>query len=187
MMSQLHPLEFESSDPTCTFSSCWILLFIFRHRFITIRKYHRHILYLYRWIGFYNSLEVMPDFVQFCFCAPFLWHICLNWNSSHGLTRNALKKNSFITISTDESGHLLHHALCAWALRGSIWGLLWPKIRPLWPWQGLVPLCHYAELHLVSVCSQGQKQYAVNCTTASSSWYAACKRDVIAYRFTPRL
>lgn len=39
-------------------------------------------------------------------------------------------------------------------------------------------------LHQVSVCSQGQKQYAVNCTTASSGWYAACKRDVIGYRFT---
>lgn len=39
-------------------------------------------------------------------------------------------------------------------------------------------------LHQVSVCSQGQKQYAVNCTMASSGWYAACKRDVIGYRFT---
>lgn len=39
-------------------------------------------------------------------------------------------------------------------------------------------------LHQASVCSRGQKQYAVNCATASSGWYAACKRDVIGYRFT---
>lgn len=36
--------------------------------------------------------------------------------------------------------------MCFWALLGSIWVLLWPEIRPLWPWQGLVLLCHDASI-----------------------------------------
>lgn len=36
--------------------------------------------------------------------------------------------------------------MCFWGLLGSIWALLWPEIRPLWPWQGLVLLCHDASI-----------------------------------------
>lgn len=44
----------------------------------------------------------------------------------------------------------MHYVLCVFLSPSwhycLIWVLLWPEIRPLWPWQGLVLLCHDASI-----------------------------------------
>lgn len=108
----------------------------FRKHFISIWKYHKHIINM---CIIHNIWHWPPGGLMFS-----KKYLLLDENSCIKV------KQATIQDSAVEIKQKLHHALCMFPrppwLQCLIWVLLWPEIRPLWPWQGLVLLCHDASI-----------------------------------------